>query len=818
MKYAAFLLTTVLTTAPLPSVVVAQEAAAETKEPKTVDPSGTWRLEYDWNGTRIKDAFRLNLAKAGKVEGALHRGETVAEIRDGMINGNDLSFSVSIEYEGTDWVTKYAGKIKGDEIEGTVVLEVNDQSWDFPWKPKRSVLMEDMVGTWQILINAQNGTVFEPTLQIAQDGEGYKSVYTSKQGAELDVKGLRVEKSHLLFTVNADLNGRTLKVDYKGRPYGDKMKGTLAYEIGDNSGDNDFTAKRKRAQQPAAALAKTRAADRSSATGLIGRRVPNFVLPDSNGQQLALADFSDAKLIVAVFLGTECPIGNAYVPDLVDLQNRYRDQGVQVIGVNANLSDSAASIAEHVKEFKIDFPILVDADQLAADLFNAQRTPEAFVLDGRRQIRYRGRIDDRLGYDFKRDKSRRADLEEAVQELLAGDDVSVAETELEGCLITRRSSLRKKGEITYAKHVAKILHERCGNCHHPGTAAPFSLLTYQDARNWSEMMQEVVVQRRMPPWNADPRFGKFSNDLRMTKEEIDTVVAWLDDGAPLGDEKDLPKLPEYAEGWTIGKPDVVFKMPQEYTIPASGTVEYQYFVTPTNFEEDVWVQAAEARPGNRPAVHHIIVFVRPKGSKSFRRLPAVAGFAPGEEPHLWPDGLGFRVPAGAELVWQVHYTPTGKVEKDRCEVGLVFCKEPPRRPVKGGGIFNFAFGIPPGASNHRVVSSKKFSNDVELLALMPHMHVRGKDFRYTAHYPDGTSEILLNVPDYDFNWQHRYRFAKPFRIPKGTTIECVAHFDNSADNPANPDPAETVRWGDQTWQEMMIGWYSHVDAPTPAGE
>ena len=551
----------------------------------------------------------------------------------------------------------------------------------------------------------------------------------------------------------------------------------------------------------------------SSGSRLIRRRVPNFVLPDSTGEQLALADFSDAKLIVTVFLGTECPIGNAYVPSLIDLQNRYRDQGVQVIGVNANLSDSSESIAEHVKEFKIDFPVLVDEDQLAADLFRAQRTPEAFVLDRRRQIRYRGRIDDRLGYDFKRDKPRRADLEEAVKELLAGEEVSVAETELEGCLITRRFSLRKKGEITYASHVAKILHERCANCHHPGTAAPFSLLSYEDARNWSEMINEVVSGRRMPPWDADPRFGKFSNDLRMPQEEIDTLVAWIDAGAPLGDANDLPKLPQFAKGWTIGQPDVVFKMPTEYTIPASGTVEYQYFVTPTNFEKDVWVQSAEARPGNRPVVHHIIVFVREKNTKRFRHLPAVVGFAPGEEPVVWPQGIGFKIPAGAELVWQVHYTPTGKVEKDRCEVGLVFCPEPPQRHVKGGGVFNFTFGIPPGDANHGVVSSKKFSQDVELLALMPHMHLRGKDFRYTARYPDGRSEVLLSIPDYDFNWQHRYRFSKPFPIPKGTTLECVAHFDNSAENPANPDPTERVRWGDQTWQEMMIGWYSHVDAP-----
>ncbi|MDA1055145.1 MAG: redoxin domain-containing protein [Planctomycetota bacterium] len=557
------------------------------------------------------------------------------------------------------------------------------------------------------------------------------------------------------------------------------------------------------------------AADREKQESVIGRRVPDVVLPDATGKQIALSDFNEAKVLVVVFLGTQCPIGNAYVPVLGDLQKRYQDQSVQVIGINSNPSDSAESVAQHVAEFKVSFPVLIDEDQVAADLFGARRTPEVFVLDRRRHVRYRGRIDDRFGYTFKRDEAREEGLEDALKEMLAGKSVTVAEVEPEGCLITRRERLKDEGEITFTKHVSRILNERCAECHHPETAAPFSLLSYDDAKNWSEMIRETVTQRRMPPWDADPRYGKFNNDLRMTNDEIDTLVSWIDNGAPQGDMKDLPEPRKFAEGWTIDEPDIVLAMPEEYTVKATGAVEYQYFVTPTNFKEDVWVQASEARPGNRKVVHHIIAFVREKGTTKIQGLPAVGGFAPGEEPMVWPAGVGFKIPAGADIVWQVHYTPTGKEEKDRCEVGLVLCKEPPQRASKGGGIFNFAFNIPPDAESHRVVSSKKFSQDVELLSLMPHMHVRGKDFRYTAHYPDGRTEILLSVPNYDFNWQHRYRFAEPLLIPKGTTIECVAHFDNSADNPANPDPTKSVRWGDQTWEEMMIGWYSHVDAPAP---
>ncbi len=551
----------------------------------------------------------------------------------------------------------------------------------------------------------------------------------------------------------------------------------------------------------------TRKADK-----VIGRHVPNFILSDFTGKQIALADFNDARLIVLVFLGTRCPIGNAYVPDLVDLQNRYRDRKVQVIGINSNLSDTVEDIARHANAFKINFPMLIDDQQLVADLVSSQRISETRILDRRHTIRYKGRIDDRVGYNFRHEKAHRSELEEALNELLAGMTVSVAETESQGCLITRRANLRGAGEVTYAKHVAPILQNRCLDCHHPGTATPFSLLTYEEARDWSAMMKETVVQRRMPPWNADARYGHFSNDLRLKQEEIDTLEAWVDRGAPFGDKKDLPEPRQFSEGWLIPQPDIVFKMPLKYTVKATGAVDYQYFVTPTNFEKDVWVQAAEARPGNRAAVHHIIAFIRDQGSNETQNLPYVCGYAPGEEPTIFPNGIGLKIPAQSEIVWQVHYTPTGKEEADCSELALILCRERPSRPVQGGSALNMTFSIPPGDANHRVVSSSQISNDIELLSLVPHMHLRGKDFRYTAHYPDGRQEVLLSIPDFDFNWQHLYRFTKPFPIPKGTTIECIAHFDNSAENPANPDPAVTVRWGDQTWEEMMIGWYVSVDA------
>ncbi len=545
---------------------------------------------------------------------------------------------------------------------------------------------------------------------------------------------------------------------------------------------------------------------------VIGRRIVDFVLPDTAGKEVAFSDFRETRVRVVVFIGTECPVGNAYVPDIIEFQKRYRDQSVQVIGINSMLSDTSESILRHVKEYKIDFPVLIDNQQAVADLFGVIRIPTAFVFDRRGRILYVGRFDDRVGIGFQRDTATRSDLENAVKEILAGKEVSVTQTKVEGCKITRQSRLKKDRPTTYSKDVAEILHKRCAGCHHPDTAAPFSLLTFKDATERAAMIRDVVANRRMPPWDADARFGKFDNDLRLSQHEIDTLLAWVDEGLSLGDEKEIPEPPKFAAGWQIGQPDLVFQMQEEFTIPATGTVQYQYFVVPTNLDQDVWVQAAEPRPGNRQVVHHIIVYMRKVGSQQKKGLPAIGGFAVGEEPVVMPVGTGIKIPKGFELIFEVHYTPNGKETTDRSEMGIILCKEPPERAVQMGLAANFIFRIPPGDPGYEVLSSTIIPKDVEFLSLMPHMHVRGRDFKFTARYPDGQSEVLLNVPNYDFQWQHRYRFAQPKRIPAGTWIDCVAHFDNSSDNPGNPDPTKTVTWGDQTWEEMMIGFFTYIDA------
>ena len=365
--------------------------------------------------------------------------------------------------------------------------------------------------------------------------------------------------------------------------------------------------------------------------------------------------------------------------------------------------------------------------------------------------------------------------------------------------------------VTFNKDVAPIIYRNCAACHRPGEVAPMSLLSYKDARPWARSIKEKVQSHDMPPWHADPRYEQFSNDRRLSQRDIDTIVAWVDQGAREGDAKDLPKKPDFLDGWNVPKPDVVFYMPQEYAVPASGVVEYKYFTVPTNFTEDRWIQAAEIRPGNRGVVHHIIVFSQ-KGAD--RRL--IVGYAPGEQAAVIPEGSARKIPAGSDLIFQVHYTPNGTETKDKSYVGFVFSKTKPEHEILTRPVLNARFAIPPGDPNYKVESSYTFSDDAHIYSLMPHMHLRGKDFLFKATYPDGSSKIILSVPRYDFSWQSYYILKEPFAAPKGTRIDCLAHFDNSEQNKYNPDPRKEVRWGDQTWEEMMIGWMSYtLDHPGP---
>ncbi|MBI4905665.1 MAG: thiol-disulfide isomerase [Acidobacteria bacterium] len=364
---------------------------------------------------------------------------------------------------------------------------------------------------------------------------------------------------------------------------------------------------------------------------------------------------------------------------------------------------------------------------------------------------------------------------------------------------------------SYTKDVAPILNKRCVECHRPGEAAPMTFQSYKEVRPWAKAIKGAVLAKKMPPWLADPNHSRFANDRRLSAAEIETIVSWADNGAPEGDAKDLPPAPEFVMGWNIGKPDLIFDIGQDVEVPSEGTVPYKYFTVETNLKEDVWVEAAEARADKRSVVHHIIAFVMdPKENLSGTGGNLLVGWAPGDPPVIFQPGTAKLLRAGSKLRFQMHYTPNGKATTDRSYIGLRLAKNAPKYRAYTGRAMNFGLRIPPGDPNYEVKATFTAKEDMRINGLMPHMHVRGKDFQYTVVYPDGRSDVLLKVPRYDFNWQLGYRFEEPLLLPKGARIDCVAHYDNSPNNKYNPDPTKEVRWGDQTWEEMMIGWFDYT--------
>jgi peroxiredoxin len=577
-------------------------------------------------------------------------------------------------------------------------------------------------------------------------------------------------------------------------------------------------------------------------------RLSGATLVDVHGRRVALPRLRDGQWLILAFTGIDCPIGNLYMPRLAALDRAYRRRGVVLVGINSNAHESADQVAEHSRSFRVPYPVLKDPSNRVADLLGVERTCEVIVLDPEGRVRYRGAIDNQYSLRAHRDGPTRAYLAEALEDLLAGRDPATVRTEVVGCPIDRVAPQRARsrrpkfrpvaaqirsardaldradpadvGAVNYARDVAPILQRRCQPCHRPGQVGRFSLLTYRQARRWATSIREVVEERRMPPWHADPRYGRFENDRSLSARERATLLAWVEQKAPAGDLAAAPTPRSFPDGWTIGPPDVVFEMPEEYQVPAEGTVPYQHFRVKTRFKEDCWVQAVEARPGNRAVVHHIVVLV--DDGKRDRQDPLrymkthLVSYAPGDLPAVYSDGVAKLIPAGSVLVFEVHYTPVGTAMSDRSSVGLILAKAPVRRRAYTLAISKKPLVIPPGVSHFEAEASFTFSRDAQVLSFMPHMHLRGKDFQYRAVYPDGRSEILLSVPAFDFAWQSIYRLAEPLLVPRGTRIECLAHFDNSAANPANPDSTKTVTWGEQTWDEMMIGFLDFAEDLEPS--
>jgi len=548
----------------------------------------------------------------------------------------------------------------------------------------------------------------------------------------------------------------------------------------------------------------------------IGKKIADFTLRDYRGRERSLKEF-EGRPVAVVFVGSDCPLAKLYAPRLESIYQEFKSKGVGVVAINSNCQDSMTKVGAFARLHKLSYPVLKDPDNSVADLFEAERTPHAYVLDGDRVIRYVGRIDDQYGLGdtsgYAKSELEARYVAQAVEDLLAGNEISVPHTEATGCIIGRIPKVEPHGDVTYSNQISRILNARCVSCHRPGEVAPFPLRNYDEVNGWGEMMLEVVDKGQMPPWFANPEYGEFKNDCRLSKEEKELLHAWVDNGSPEGDPAVLPEPPQFVEGWRIPVPDEVHYISEEpVDVPAEGVVEYRYYTTDPGWTEDRWIKASEARPDNRAVVHHIIVYAAPPKAKGrAARRTSVGGFAPGSPATIQLDGVAKFVPAGSKLVFQMHYTPNGSPQKDRSSVGFVFCDESEVKRVASGGLVgNWSFAIPPHDPNHKIVGERTFRKDVLLTNMLPHMHLRGKSYRYTALYPDGSEEILLDVPNYDFNWQLRYEFVEPKLMPKGTKLRGVAYYDNSEDNLANPDPNSTVRYGDQTWEEMMHGFYGTI--------
>jgi len=551
----------------------------------------------------------------------------------------------------------------------------------------------------------------------------------------------------------------------------------------------------------------------------LGQALANFSLKDFRGKTHTLDDYKSSQLVVLAILGTECPLAKQYAVKLQKLADSYADRSVTFLGLDANRQDSLAEIASFARTNSLSLPILKDLNQEVVDNLQAKRTPEVFLLDSQRVIRYRGRVDDQFAVGGRtRSSPTREDLKAAIDELLAGNSVSVPETSAVGCLIGRSRPPKQDATVTYSNQISRILQKNCAECHRAGEIAPFSLTEYQQVAGWAEMIVEVTQSHQMPPWHASPEFGHFVNERRLSAEELNLLQQWVVAGAPEGNPADLPPPETYTEGWQLPRqPDhVVWMSETPYQVPAEGTVQYQYFTADPGLTEDKWLTSAEVIPGNREVVHHVIVFMTTDGKVQDTERQMVVAFVPGLRITPYPNGMAKKIPAGAKFVFQMHYTPNGVACEDRSRIGLVFANPAEvTHEVRTATTINRQFKIEPQLDNQSFESREVTAPvDLQLLSMSPHMHLRGKSFRYELTLPDGKHETLLDVPNYDFNWQTAYRLAEPRIIPRGSKLKTVSVYDNSPNNLVNPDPSKVVKWGDQSWDEMHLGYF---DVAVPRG-
>ena len=571
----------------------------------------------------------------------------------------------------------------------------------------------------------------------------------------------------------------------------------------------------------------------------VGRRLPDASFTDLAGRSLRLSGFGRQRAVVVAMTSTSCPLSKKYLPSLAKLAESYAKRDVSWILVNPQATDKRADMEAAARSLANHGVYVPDPEGSLAQAMGALTTTDVIVLDPARTVVYHGAIDDQYGQGYAVQTPRHRYLADALDALLAGRQPLVAATSAPGCALNVEPLPASDQPLTYHNRISRIVQANCLECHRDGGVAPFPLATYDDVKTHAPMIKQVVEQGIMPPWFAAPAADSpdaaaaphaqpslWANDRSLAAADKADLLAWIDAGQSLGEAGDAPQPRSFASGWLIGKPDAVFEFPQPVAVKATGIMPYQSVLIDTRLTEDKWVQAIEIQPGDREVVHHMLVYVQLPGRKESSRMDDLldelggywAVYVPGNATLVYPPGFAKRLPKGAKLRFQVHYAPNGRATRDRSRIGVVYATQPPQHEVHVVGVANLRLRIPPGARHHHEEAALRVPCDIQVLSLLPHMHVRAVACRYRVLDENDRSRPLLDIPRYDPNWQLLYRYHEPQPIAKGETIKFTAWYDNSERNPANPDPTQTVRWGSQLTDEMHLGYVEYYIPGLKPGE
>lgn len=566
-----------------------------------------------------------------------------------------------------------------------------------------------------------------------------------------------------------------------------------------------------------------------------GERVPDVAVTTPGGEPTSLLKLKGRAGLVIVTRDTECPVSQRYVPRLDELASRYEARGFRFVLLDItphSIDEARASASPRKQQLTI-----VDPERKIRGALKPFSTAEAFVIDAQGTLRYRGAIDDQYGLDFQRASPGANWLQDALEAVSRGEDPRVTLTSAKGCPQGKDAGtpVLRQG-VTYHNRISRIIQANCELCHRVGGLGPMPLVTYPQVYERRAIINVMVSSGRMPPWFAHPKVGEWANDRSLGTRDRNDLLQWIGAGAPEGDPAEAPLPRQFAPGWNIGKPDAVIAIPEPLKVPAQGKVDYKNVYVKTDFAEDKWIAAVEIRPTQPKVVHHALAFLEEPGRRGLsaedrRKLKPgqpippqpedgvrtfFAATVPGATGMVFPKDTGKRLPKGAWIRFEIHYQPNGAEVIDRTEIGFRFASKP-LREVQSASVFNTEIAIPPNRKGYRAEARRRFDEPAEILTLFPHMHLRGAAFRYELHYPDGKVRRLLEVPRYDFNWQTQYQAKRPIRVPRGAELVATAWYDNSRDNPWNPDPSKTVRWGVQSDDEMMIGYFDFIDLGSSVG-